>query len=76
MIPTDKLAVDTLGFTTYSREPENKKFLHLIFMEKGSFDPGENSLDYFLDFNSGYFSKNLLEVSEEFLQERIKVLYS
>ena len=65
-------AQQALGFTTYSRKTENKKFLHLIFMDKGSLDPDEDSLDYFLDFDSGYFSKNMLEVSEKFLQERIK----
>ncbi|MCL2400044.1 MAG: hypothetical protein FWC91_09945 [Defluviitaleaceae bacterium] len=58
-LPKD--AAQTLGFTTYSREPEKKQFLHLIFMEKGSILPGDARVkdDYILDFYSGYFSENL-----------------
>ena len=67
------LAADNLGFTTYSREPENKKFLHLIFMEQTDLDKFEKlERDYVLDFDSGYFSKNLPELTIETLRQKIE----
>lgn len=53
-----KEAAQILGFTTYSREPVNKKFLHLVFMDRGSLD-GTNidkiERDYIFDFDNGFF---------------------
>ena len=49
--------------------------LEHIFIEKGSFNPKEVQADgsYLLDFDRGYFSQNLPDVTEEFLQEQIAV---
>lgn len=68
-----KAALDILGFTTYSREPINLRYLHLVFMEKGTMIPNDVRLeqDYVFDFDSGYFSANLFAVSEEGLKTQI-----
>jgi len=52
-----------LGFTTYSRELMNEKYLHLVFMDKGSFHLEDPAIagDYVFDFDSGFFSSNLPE---------------
>jgi len=49
--------VQSLGFCTYSREPENKKFLHLVFLEKGILRPGDSRVarDFVFDFENGFF---------------------
>lgn len=67
-------AAQILGFTTYSREPENKKFLHLVFVEKGilSLTDSQITRDYVFDFDSGLFSESLPEVTEEILQGQIE----
>ena len=52
-LPKD--VAQSLGFTTYAREPVNKKFLHLIFMEKGSLNNSEAERDYVFDFDARYF---------------------
>ena len=52
-LPEDVLQV--LGFTTFSREPVNKKFLHLIFMDKGCMGDVRSEWDYVFDFNTGRF---------------------
>ena len=66
-------AAKALGFTTYAREPVNLKYLHLIFMDKGTIPPGDAIIerDYVFDFEAGYFSKNLPKVTEPLLLERI-----
>jgi hypothetical protein len=70
-------AVPALGFCSYSREPENKKYLHLIFMEKGSLltdDPRVEG-DFVFDFDSGNFSPAIPEITEEGLEEMIRHFY-
>ena len=66
-----KNTAQALGFITYSREPEKKQFLHLVFMEKGSILPGDARVkdDYVFDFYRGYFSENLLDVADTRLEE-------
>jgi hypothetical protein len=51
--------IKTLGFTTYNREPENKKGLHLLFLEKGAIRPGDPriSRDFFIDIGQGHWPK-------------------
>ncbi len=46
------------GFSTYQNEPQPKKYLNLIFVEKGSIRPGERSLDkdYLFDFAGNRFA--------------------
>lgn len=68
-LPSD--AAKLLGFTTYSREPENKKFLHLTFIDKGCININDQALerDYIFDFDSGNFSANLPAVSDTILEE-------
>jgi len=54
-LPTE--TAEELGFTTYSREPLNKKFLHLIFVERDSMTYKDKVVerDYFVDLENGYF---------------------
>ncbi len=42
---------NSLGFLTYAREPENKKGLHIVFLEAGSIRRGDPriSRDFFID---------------------------
>jgi len=70
-LPAD--AANILGFTTFNREPENKKFLHLIFMGEGSLSPNDARVerDYVFDFDSKNFSDNLPDLTEEDLQRQI-----
>jgi hypothetical protein len=44
-------AAKSLGFLTYAREPENKKGLHIIFLENGTVRKGDPRIarDFFLD---------------------------
>jgi len=43
------------GFLTYSNEPESKKHIHVMFVEKGSIRPGggHSDKDFLFDFNLG-----------------------
>ena len=69
-----KEAAQTLSFTTYSREPENKKFLHLTFLDRGSILPGDSRVehDYVFNFDENYFCPvNMPQISEEELREKI-----
>lgn len=42
-----------LGFVTYSREPHNRKGVHLTFVEQGSMRPGDRNIekDFLFDFS-------------------------
>ena len=64
-------ALQHLGFTTYSREPLNMKFLHLVFVENGALEQKDIEYGYVFDFDTGYFSENLPDIAEEVLEERI-----
>ncbi|CAH1215539.1 hypothetical protein PAECIP111892_04117 [Paenibacillus auburnensis] len=44
-----------LGVITYASEPQNRKFIHLTYVEKGSLRPGDRNIekDYVFDLVSG-----------------------
>ncbi|TMV45807.1 hypothetical protein FE783_28165 [Paenibacillus mesophilus] len=46
------------GFTTYSHEPQGKKFINAMFVEKGSIRAGDRNIDkdYIFDFPNERFS--------------------
>ena len=70
-LPQETLRV--LGFTTYAREPVNKKFLHLIFMESGSLGDTKLEWDYVFDFDTGYFHIPQVVLEEEQEPESVKI---
>lgn len=47
-----------LGVLTYAKEPQNRKYIHLTFVEKGAIRPGDRNLekDFVFDFAAGRFS--------------------
>jgi len=49
----------SFGFTTYSREAIENKFINLVFLEKGSLDVCDLPNDFVFDFDSSKFSENL-----------------
>ncbi|MBP2000793.1 hypothetical protein J2Z69_001824 [Paenibacillus shirakamiensis] len=44
-----------LGFTTYAKEPQSRKGIHISFVERGSLRPGDRSIekDYIYDLATG-----------------------
>ena len=69
-----------LGFCTYARQPENKKGLHLIFLEKGAVKANDSrmSRDFVIDLNENVHTISTPPVADKnadiYLMERISSL--
>lgn len=56
------------GFTTYSHEPQGKKFINAMVVEKGTIRAGDRNIDkdYVFDFPNGRFHNVELQGSEHY----------
>jgi hypothetical protein len=66
-----------LGFCTYSREPEKRKNIHLIFLEKEAYRAGDSRFagDFIVDFSdSEANASESIKSSEIFISEKIAAL--
>lgn len=56
-----------LGFLTYANEPQSKKGIHIMFVERGSLRPGDRNVEK--DFTFDLVSKRVLNVDIDFSKQ-------
>lgn len=56
-----------LGFITYAKEPQSRKFIHLQFVERGSIRPNDREIekDYVFDLAAGRMPQDELEEGKQ-----------
>ncbi|WP_232698113.1 GAP1-N2 domain-containing protein [Brevibacillus daliensis] len=62
------------GFLTYTNEPESKKYLHVMFVEKGSIRPGNGTVDK--DFLFDFPNQRILNVDIQENHEYLEFAWS